>query len=99
MKESFTITVRIEGINPNVGDAVARDIRLELESRPYLRNSAVHWDSEYSRVVVTVDDVAESAEQARSQVEDELMDIGYAVLDEIENVRINIISVVTSPGI
>jgi len=96
MKQSFTITARIGGINSNVGYAVTEDIRLELESRPYLRNSTVHWDSAHSAIMLTFDDVAESAEQAQSQIEDELMDIGYAVLDEIEHVRIDIIDVVAS---
>jgi len=96
MKRSFTITAQIDGINSNVGDAVAEDIRLELESRPYLHNSTAHWDSAHGAVVLTVDDVAESAEQAKAQIEDELTDIGYSVLDEIENIHIDIVNVVAT---
>ncbi len=98
MARYFTIKARIDGIDTDVGEMAAKDIQLELESRPYLRNTAVNWDAAHSAVVMTVDDVAESAEQARSQMEDELLDVGYAVLDEIKKVSMNILSVVESPG-
>lgn len=97
MARYFTINARFDGIDTDVGETAAKDIQLELESRPYLRNTAVNWDAAHNAAVMTVDDVAESAEQARSQMEDELLDVGYAVLDEIKRVRLSILSVMESP--
>jgi hypothetical protein len=89
----FTVRLILLGVSEKDADEVVQNLQGELNMRPHLRYPQVFWDFEAHGVIVQVDAEELQPERLAKQMMEELFEISYGVLREIEGMRIEILDV------
>ena len=93
----FTVKLALLGVSEEYAPEVVRNLQGELNTRSHLRNPQVFLETEAHRVVIKVDIEGRNPEGAARQMAEELFEIPYGVLREIEGMHIEIIDAYPSP--
>ncbi len=89
----FTVRLAILGVSEQNASEVTRDLQRELSMRPHLRNPRVFWEAETRRLIVCIEAEELESERLAKQMMEELFEISYGVLQEIEGVHIEVLDV------
>lgn len=93
----FRVKAALMGSPPEIIQAVVPSLQEELEARPHWREPKVAWEAETERVIIEVDHVAQTAEQAAGGVYEEIFEAANAVLEEFETIRVEVLHIYPIP--
>lgn len=86
----YTVRLALEGLSEsNVSDAMI-SLAEEIQRRSYLTNPKISWDGENHRAIIQADEEADNTTQAENLLLDDLYEMVYASLEEIEGLRISV---------
>jgi hypothetical protein len=89
----FMVRLALIGVSEQRRSEVVRDLQHELSMRPHLRNPQAYWEAETHRLIVYLEAEELEPERLAKQMMEELFEISYGVLQEIEGIHIEILDV------
>jgi len=87
------VRLALTGIKPDRALAIANALSKEIHVRSYLTNASATPSPDLTSIVVQADEEANNSMQAHLLLAEELYEMVYAALDDIDDLHMEILSV------